>query len=125
MLHTVKTQEGSFVNLDNILQIVPQILDFGDVTAYVLTAQPISVNQINDETLDDCIQLCIYDSYEKMTAAFLSFSKWLEGSRQTIFAFPADLAEPNVPAHSKEQFARKEYGTQTMNRLKRINRMCI
>lgn len=90
MKNIIKTQEGALVNLNNILQIVPQQFDFGDAAVFTLTAQPISVCQINEETLDDCIQLCAYDSAEKLTSVFHSFSEWLESSEHTLFTFPAD-----------------------------------
>ena len=95
-MNMIRTQEGSFVNLENILQIVPQIFDFGDAVAYVLTAQPNSVPQINNETLDDCIQLCIYDSFDKVEAILFSFSEWLENSENKLFCFPTDVSEEEL-----------------------------
>lgn len=97
MMNMIKTQEGALVNLDNILQIVPQIFDFGDAAAYVLTAQPASIDQINNEKLDDCIQLCIYDSAEKLNTVLRSFTEWLDSSEHTIFAFPADITDEIEP----------------------------
>lgn len=92
-MNMLRTQEGAFVNLDNILQVVPQRFDFGEsVVAYVLTAQPNFVKQINNETLDDCIQLCIYDSFEKLAFVVASFSEWLESSERKPFSFPNDVS---------------------------------
>lgn len=93
MTQVIITQTQEIVNFAHIIQVTSLSLEYAGQTVYALVAQPIGVSEITDETLDSCIQLCIYDSEIKLTHVFVDFKKWLENSIQPVFEFPSDLEE--------------------------------